>query len=206
MRSWLKYGSTAALIIFACTAVRAQSPGMWLNMGYDVNMPASMSFKNYITNPAYRGFNLGLAYPFNSQLSLGVNVAHNDYYQKYPRQTYSSTGSSISAVVSNSIQQTPLTLSLQYVVLKHGFFRPYIGAGGGVNFIGFDQYLGEFDNPQTTAKWTANGEAGLLLVLSNYSGTAIRLGAQYNYAPLNNYGVNDLDNWGFQAGVRFGLH
>ena len=205
MRPWLKYSSIAAIALMTCGAVRAQGGEMQLNIGYDVNIPTG-GFKNYVTNPAYKGFTAGLAYGISNQFSLGLNVGYNDFYQKYPRQQYNDgEGSSISAVVSNSIQLVPLTLSANYVLLKKGFIRPYIGAGAGVNFISFDQYLGEFDNPQSMAKLAVNGEAGFLIPLSNYSGTALKIGGIYNYVPFNAYGVSNLDNWGLQAGVRFVL-
>src|ERR1700761_2327387 len=140
MRSWLKYSSIAAIILVTCGAAHAQDD-LQLNIGYNVNIPTG-GFKNYVTNPAYKGFTAGLSFPVTSQLSLGLNVGYNDFYQKYPRTQYSDGhGSSLSAVVSNSIQLVPLTFSANYALVKKGFIRPYIGAGAGVNFINFDQYL-----------------------------------------------------------------
>jgi hypothetical protein len=96
-------------------------------------------------------------------------------------------------------------IQTDYTLLKTGAVRPYVGAGVGVNFINFDQYLGEFDNPQSMTKLALRGEAGVLIPLSHYSSTALKIGGSYNYAPFNNYGIKTLDNWGVQAGIRFGL-
>lgn len=203
--SIVKYISIAAIVLMIGTAADAQN-SMQVTLGYNVDIPTG-GFKNYITNPAYKGFTAGLAYPFNDQFSLGLNIGYNDFYQKYPRQDYiDGKGSSISAVVSNSIQQVPVTIAANYVLLKKGLIRPYIGAGAGVNFISFDQYLGEFDNPQSMTKLTAIGEAGFLIPL-NYNGeTALKIGGSYNYVPFNNYGTSNLDSWGLHAGLRFALH
>jgi opacity protein-like surface antigen len=187
-----------------CGAAHAQDY-LQFNLGYNASIPTG-GFKNYVTNPAYKGFTAGLSFPVTSQLSLGLNVGYNDFYQKYPRAQYSDGhGSSISAVVSNSIQLVPLTFSADYTLLKKGFIRPYIGAGAGVNFISFDQYLGEFDNPQSMAKLAVFGEAGFLIPVNYDGSTAFKIGGSYNYAPFNMYGVSNLDNWGLQAGVRFAL-
>jgi len=191
-----------ALIIGTATAAQAQHD-LQFNINYNVNIPSG-SFRDLITNPAYKGFTAGLAYPVNDQLRIGLSFGYNDYYQKYPRQTYSEgAGSDISAVVSNSVQQIPVLATVDYTLLKKGFIRPYVGAGAGINFINFDQYLGEFDDPHSNARLALRGEAGILIPLSTYSTTALRIGGSYNYAPFNNYGINNLSNWGIHAGVSF---
>ena len=203
MRPWINYLIVAFLLVAGTTA-QAQHE-LQFNINYNVNIPSG-SFRDFITNPAYKGFTAGFAVPLNDQLRVGLSVGYNDYYQKYPRQTYSEgAGSDISAVVSNSVQQIPILATVDYTLLKKGFIRPYVGAGAGVNFISFDQYLGEFDDPHNTAKLALRGEAGILIPLSSYSPTALRIGGSYNYAPFNNYGVNNLNNWGIHAGITFRL-
>jgi opacity protein-like surface antigen len=206
MRTILKFGGMAAVIILlACPSLHAQDQ-LQVNLGYNVNIPTG-SFKDFITHPGYKGFNAGLAYPINDQLSVGLAFGYNDYYQKYPRQTYDDgKGNTISAVVSNSVQQIPLLLTANYTLVKKGFIRPYIGAGAGLNFITFDQYLGEFDDPHSSGKLALKGEVGFYIPLSSYSSTAIKIGASYNYAPYNKDGVKNLDTWGIGAGVRFPIH
>jgi len=204
MRSTIKYFFLATMILMACGTVRAQHE-LQMSLDYNVNIPTG-SFKDFVTHPAYKGFTAGLAYPLNNQLSVGLSIGYNDYYQKYPRQVYADGhGSDISAVVSNSIQQLPLLVTANYTLLKRGVIRPYVGAGAGLNFVDFDQYLGEFDDPHSKTKLALRGEAGILIPLSSYSSTAIKIGGSYNYAPFNSYGVGNLDTWGVQAGIRFPL-
>lgn len=202
MRSYIKYFIAGSIVLFALNRTQAQN-AMQMNIGYEMNIPSG-SFRNYITNPAYKGFTAGLAYPINDQVSLGIRVGYNDYYQKYARKVYNEgKGSAVSAVVSNSIQQIPILISADYTILKKGIIRPYVAAGGGMNLISFDQYLGEFDNPQSKVKPALFGDAGVYIPLSKYSSTAIKLGGGYQYAPYSK-GIN-LDTWGIHAGIRFDL-
>jgi hypothetical protein len=202
MRSYIKYFIAGSIVLLALNRTEAQN-AMQVNIGYEMNIPSG-SFRDYVTNPAYKGFTAGLAYPINDQLSLGIRVGYNDFYQKYARKIYNEgKGSAVSAVVSNSIQQIPIMISADYTILKKGIIRPYIGAGGGMNLISFDQYLGEFDNPQSKVKPALFGDAGVYSPLSKYSSTAIKLGGGYQYAPYGR-GVN-LDTWGIHAGIRFDL-
>ena len=204
MRLTIKYFFIGTLILMACGTARAQHE-LQVSLDYNVNIPTG-AFKDFVTHPAYKGFTAGLAYPLNDQLSVGLSFGYNDYYQKYPRQVYADGhGSDISAVVSNSIQQLPLLVTANYTLSKKGVIRPYVGAGAGLNFVDFDQYLGEFDDPHSRTKLALRGEAGILIPLSSYSSTAIKIGGSYNYAPFNSYGVSNLDTWGVQAGIRFPL-
>ena len=57
-----------ALIIGTATAAQAQHE-LQLNVNYNVNIPSG-SFRDFITNPAYKGFTAGLAYPVNDQLRV----------------------------------------------------------------------------------------------------------------------------------------
>lgn len=203
MRPLIKYFIFGTIILFTLNRADAQSRPLQMNIGYEINIPAG-SFRDYITNPAYKGFTAGLAYPVTDQLNLGIRVGYNDYYQKYSRQVYDQgKGSAVSAVVSNSIQQIPIMIAADYTILKTGIVRPYISGGGGMNLISFDQYLGEFDNPQSKVKPTLFGDAGVYIPLSKFSSTAIKVGGGYQYAPY----VKDtnLDNWGIHAGIRFDL-
>jgi len=198
---------TLAFTLVAITATGALAQHtLQFNFNYNVNFPASNDFKALVDKPAFKGFTAGIAYPFGEQLRVGLSFGYNDYYQKYPRQVYSNgPGSDISAVLSNSVQQMPLLATVDYTILKDGFIRPYIGAGVGINFISFDQYLGEFDNPRDFTRLAARGEAGILIPLSNYSPTALRIGGSYNYAPFKEYGFSNLNNWGIHAGISVPL-
>jgi len=206
MRTFFQYtGVAAVIIILACPALHAQN-SLEISGGYNINIPTS-SFKDYISHPGYKGFNVGLAYPINDQLRVGLSFGYNDFYQKYPRQVYhNGSGSDISAVVSNSVQQLPVLLGVNYTLVKKGFIRPYVGAGTGINIATLDQYLGEFDDPHTRVKWAVKGEAGFYIPLSSTSTTAIKVGGSYNYMPYNSDGVKNLDTWGIEAGVRFPIH
>jgi len=208
MKSKQSPARLVALIVLALTAFSAQAQNeVQFDVNYNINFPSGYDFHNMVQHPAYKGFTAGFSYAFDSCLRAGINVGYNDYYQKYPRQVYSQgPGSDISAVITNSIQQVPLLVTIDYSFMKRGVIRPYIGAGAGVNFITLDQYLGEFDNPVSSTRFALRGDAGISIPLSHWRSTAIRIGGSYNYAPYNKYGINNLDNWAVHAGISVPIH
>jgi len=192
------------LILFGYSIYAQQ--GLQMYIGYRLDVPTG-SFTNQVSNTAGKGFNAALSYSLNTNLSLGLMVSYNDYYQKYPRAVYTDgQGTDISAVMTNSIQQIPIQFVADYKLLDKGLVQPYVGLGAGFNMVSYDQYLGEFDNPQNAIRPTFSGDAGIFIPVSKYSPTAIRLGAGYNFTPMNKAGIKDLNSFGFHAGVRFPLH
>ncbi|HLK29373.1 MAG TPA: outer membrane beta-barrel protein [Puia sp.] len=205
MRFLQKYSSALALALVICSAAFSQN-GMELNLNYNVGIPSG-SLKDYVNKASFRGFTGSIDYAVSSRLRVGLGFGFNDYYQKYPRQVYDEGGNtSVSAVLSNSIQQYPLIAHASYELISKGIIKPYIGAGGGVNFISFGQYLGEFGGSASYTRFLLQGEAGILIPLSSYSSTAVKIGGTYNYAPFHEFGTKDLSSWGIQAGIRFPLH
>ncbi len=206
MKPVMRFGFLLISIVFISVAAHAQSR-LQFSAGYDVNIPSG-AFRDFISNNAYKGFNAGLAYRISDQFDVGLDVRYNDYYQKYPRDVYSlGKGSDISAVISNSVQLLPVTIKANYIFTKQGFIRPYIAAGGGVNFISYAQYLGEFGDTKSYVKPTVTGDAGILIPFKRYNpSTALELGGGYNYTPFNYNGFKDMDTWNIHLGVKIPLH
>jgi len=73
-----RYGVIAFLLLAVGTAAQAQYRNdLQFNVNYNVNIPSG-SFRNFISNPAWKGFTAGLAYPVTSQLRVGLSVGYND--------------------------------------------------------------------------------------------------------------------------------
>ena len=91
-------------------------------VGYNTGMPVG-SFKDYMGKNSFRGYRGELLYPVNEQLKVGLGVSYNDYYEKLPRATYQLTEGVFSAVISNSIQTTPIMVKGEYELTKTGWIR-----------------------------------------------------------------------------------
>src|SRR3990170_3701546 len=128
MKAILKYAGLSAIVLMAFFSGQAQQK-LQVQLGYNFNTPVGSSFKEAISKTSFRGFNGEITYPVNNQLNVGLGVSYNDFYQKYPRQIYNTKDGDISAVISNSIQVTPILAKVNYSFLKEGLVRPYVGLG-----------------------------------------------------------------------------
>jgi len=196
--------ATFCSMLFISVAVNAQKRNLNLNLNYNYSIPVSGFNADLISNSSPRGFDGALMYGFTDKLQGGLSFGFQDYYQKYPRAVYPfGKTQDVSAVVSNSIQTTPVMLKAKYAPLNTSFIQPYVSLGAGINIIDFKQYLGEFGSSETNAKLVAQGGLGVTIPFGKMKTSGINVGADYNYAPYKKYNYNDFNSVNFQAGVYF---
>lgn len=197
---------SALLLLVAVLPSRAQERTT-MGLQYQYALPVGGFKKNLIDKGSPRGLAVDILYAVTPQWAIGGGLAYQDFYQKNPRSTYHmNDGSDVSAVVSNSVQTTALMAKAMYQPLgpDSGRLQPYISAGTGLNMVQYNQLLGEFSNGNDVwIRFAAQAGAGVKYALGEKRRTALTLGAVYNYMPLNQYGVKNLNNLTVQAGVRF---
>lgn len=197
---------TALGIIFVSQPVLAQKNTVKLDIDYNYSLPVGGFKSDIVNNNSPRGFMGNLMYAFSDKLSAGLGFGFQDYYQKYPRALYPlGKTQEVSAVLTNSIQTTPVLLKAEYFPLNTSYVKPYASLGAGVNIIDFNQYLGEFGSSQTNARFLAQGGLGLMIPFKRFSASGFNVGATYNYAPYNMNGYHDLNNVNLKAGITVNL-
>lgn len=198
------YAICAMFIVFAAADLKAQD-GLKLKIGYNTGMPVG-SFKDFMGKNSYRGFHGDITYAINDKFDIGLGIASQDYYEKFPRQLYETKDGVVSAVLTNSIQTTPILVKANYNLTTTGLISPYVGLGAGFNFIRYGQYLGEFGDATSAFKPAASADAGVNIFFNKEARRAgVNVGANFNYMPYNKNGLDGLNNWGLHAGVFFPL-
>lgn len=183
----------------------ADAQRLSLSLNYNPSVPLGNNFKDYVSNTSFRGFQGAVLYKLNNQVRLGLQTTWNDFYQKYPRQVYkAASGEDISAVLSNTLQYTPIVVKGEYSFLKQGAIKPYVGLGAGVGIINFNQYYGELLYSQAYIKSAFTGDAGVMIPIS-HNGAGARISTSYNISPFNKEGIKTINTWNVQAGIYFPL-
>lgn len=204
IKKFLIYSFTVVTLVFGVNETKAQDRLMF-KIGYHPSFPLG-SFGEKMGNNSFRGYVGEFLYPMNEQWKVGLGVSFNDYYEKHPRQLYEMEEGTISAVVTNSIQTTPILLKASYELTKSGWIRPYAGVGGGFNLVSYSKYFGEFSDKKTSFKPAASAEAGINIPFNRETRAAgISVGGHFNYMPFKFDGLKNLNNWGLQAAVYFPL-
>lgn len=201
------YKLSFLFLLFAFSInLNAQKGELKLNLHYSYAMPLG-SFKNdNISNSSPRGVTGDFLYGINNNISLGLGLGFQDFYQKYPRDLYQTGDHEVtSAVLSNSVQIIPVLIKAEIYPLGIRRFpvQPYITAGAGLGITAFTQYLGEFGGTDNGNGLMLQGGAGFKVPFNVTGSSGFRLGANYN---MVNYGKNGFDNFNninIQAGFYF---
>lgn len=202
MKSIMIKSVFAVLLIAGCVSANAQDR-LLFKIGYQTGMPVG-KFKDYMGKNSFRGYLGEIAYPVNERLKVGLGVSYNDYYEKIPRQLYHLQEGTVSAVVSNSIQTTPIMLKAAYELTDKGWIRPYAGVGAGFNLVSAASYYGEFGEKKTSFKPAAQVEAGVNIPFNRETRlSGVNLGGHFNYLPFKYNGLSNLNNWGLHVAVYF---
>ena len=204
MKRITRYIITGLVLVAGFSDLQAQDR-LLFKVGYNTGMPVG-SFKDHMGKNSFRGFRGEIAYPVNERLKIGLGVTYNDYYEKLPRKSYQTSEGTLSAVVTNSIQTTPIMLKAQFELTNKGWIRPYAGLGAGFNLVSHAQYFGEFNVKKTGFKPAAGAEAGLNIPFNRETRVSgLNIGGHFNYLPFKYNTVDNLNNWGIHAAVYFPL-
>ncbi|MBN8862033.1 MAG: outer membrane beta-barrel protein [Sphingobacteriales bacterium] len=193
------------IALFLVAGLQAQQGELKMQINISGAIPGS-SLKDLTNNASLRGGEMGLLYGVSDKLSVGLQVAYQDFYEKFPRAIYKlDDGSDISAVLTNSVQVIPILATVRYEFTPEARLRPYVaaGLGGGLSF--YKQYLGEYPSSANKFGFAARPEAGVYLPFKPQSPSGLQLGVYYNYMSYNKYGIKDLSYMGAKLGVVFPL-
>ena len=204
MKRIIAYIVIVLIFAFGFSDLQAQNK-LQFKIGYNTGMPIG-SFKDVMSKNSFRGYRGEINYPVNEQLKIGLGVSFNDFYEQFPRKIYQTSEGTLSAVVSNSIQTTPILIKGEYELIKKGWIRPYAGLGAGFNLISYARYFGEFGGKKSAFKPAVGAEAGVNIPFNKETrASGINIGGHFNYLPFKYNELSNLNNWGLHAAVYFPL-
>lgn len=185
----------------------AQDSRSTFGINYQYALPMGAFKNDFIKDGSLRGIGADLLYTINPKWRVGGAVSYQDFYQKTPRSLYTmEDGSTLSAVTSNSLQNTTLMAKGMFLPSPEKRLKPYISAGVGVNMAQVSQMLGQFDNiNDVNFGLAAQGGAGIMYGLGEKQRTHLNAGVMYNYLPFNRHDIGGLSNITFGVGARFTL-
>src|SRR5690349_4087135 len=102
------------LSIFLLNNSLQAQQGLWkADIDFSVGLPVG-SLKDVVDEVSPRGGSVAVYYGATDALSIGLEAGFQDFYKKYPRQTFHESGSDLSAVLTNSIQIIPVLVKAKY--------------------------------------------------------------------------------------------
>ena len=199
-----KYWTITCLAALVATFSWAQQGDKKLDITYTAGIPLG-NLKNLTDNISWRGLEGSFLYGVSDQVSAGLQIGYQDFYQKYPRQVFHESGYDLSAVVSQSIQVMPVLVKGRYRFASEGTVEPYASLAVGGNIIDYQKYYGQFVDQKTTFGFAAQPEIGIRSPVGPTRRSGFHLAAGYNYMPFKYNDADGLSHAVIKVGFSFGV-
>ena len=191
-----------ALLILS-TSVSAQQGQLRADINYTIGLPVG-NLKNLVDKTSFRGGEIDLMYGITDKMSVGLALGTQDFYQKYSRTVLHSDGQDISAVITNSIQVSPVMLKAS-MKLSDGPVQPFVSLAAGGNLIYYRKFYGEFADSKTKFGFAAQPSFGVNIPFGRSSGAGFQIAAGFNYMPFKYNDANGLHHGVIKAGISIPL-
>lgn len=203
----MKKNKIVSLVI---VAILAQTINVSAQRG-ELRMTASVAgavptggLKDLVDKTSLRGADVTIMYGITHKLGIGLDLAFQDFYQKFPRAVYKlSDGSDISAVITNSIQTIPFLATARYNITTGSAAQVYASAGLGGSVVINRQFLGESPIDDDKISFAAKPGLGVYFPFRKGGEVGLNLGVHYNYIAYKQAGISDLSSVGFTVGIGF---
>lgn len=112
------------------------------NFSYSMGFPTG-DFSSYISDPSFRGFSFGYAKFIKPNVTLGINLGWNVFYEEKGYDTYTEGTASLTGKQFRTNNTTPITFNANYYFKQSDKINAYAGMGLGLvyNHRNTDMYV-----------------------------------------------------------------
>jgi len=151
----------------------------YTTINYNIGLPLSNT-KDYISKTSFRGMSLEFGQFVNDNISAGLYLGWNTFYEAMPKATYPFRNGEITGKQYRYINAIPILAKGKYYLNRETAVQPFIGVGLGTYYMNYRTDMGLYSS--NTNKWHFGlaGEVGINIPM-NYK-TDFYISAQPNYA------------------------
>ena len=204
------YIAIVAALLLAVTvhaqeqAASGYSPTSLYTLSWSLSVPLG-SFNNFINNVSPAGGNFAGRYLLKKGFAVGFEFGWNNYYKKYPRNTYyGPDGLAITGIHYTYALLVPWKVGAYYYFLPSGIADPYVGLSLGGDYMEEHIMIQEYDIYNTQWGFTMSPEVGVLIKFGKYSHWGANISAQY-WFNTNSYNFTDYKTFSTMQGLNFSI-
>ena len=190
------------VIIFLLLAVAISSSELsaqnYTSIQYSVGVPLG-ALQDHVEKVSARGVNFEFHSEINAQITLGVNLGYNVYYERKDYASYTINNATLSGVQYRYDNVFPMLVNAHYN-FSTGTIIPYVGLGLGTLYNLRNTNMGVYEFEQNNWHFLVSPEAGAMFDLSPY--TRIKLNVKYDQA-FKTKSADAMGNLTFNVGFVF---
>lgn len=156
---------------------------------------------DFISEPSFRGATAQYRNNLSDNISVGVDVGWNVFYERKDYESYTSGSISLSGIQYRYQNEIPIFLSADYMLTTDNNIKPYAGLGIGTIYCERITDMGIWRLEENPWQFAMKPEIGMLYELSG--GKALQLALRYNYG----FKTEELEGQGYLTiGVGFAFN
>lgn len=173
----------------------------FFTFGWDVNIPMGDKF---VDATSYAGGKMEFRKMVKHNLSIGLDLSWNSYYEYQPYQTYRVNESTdITTDLYRYNYTLPMAITGHYYFDTNSrIFQPYAGLGLGAVYAEQKLYVNIYELSGDNWGFLARPEIGTIIRFHQDSDMGLLLGARYSYSTNSNdsFKIDNLQALGFNLG------
>jgi hypothetical protein len=194
----------AALIFCICDGIHAQDKNLTV-LSWEIGFPGNNN--NFLSKTSFEGGKIEYRHFIKDDLSVGVFLDWNSYYEYFPTATYTNNEQTqaVTTDMYRYIYTLPFGVNAHYYLKTGGLVRPFFGLSLGAQYAEQKLYYNIFYNEAKNWGFMARPELGVIIKPAPLSAFGLLLGGSYSFATNgnSNYGFNTLQSFNIQIGLVF---
>jgi len=185
-------------------AASGYSPASLYTLSWTPGVPLG-SFNNFINTVSVAGGNFAGRYFLKKGFAVGFEFGWNNYYKKYPRNTYyGNDGLAITGIFYTYAFVVPWKVGAYCYFLPASIADPYVGLSFGGDYMEEHIMIQEYDIYNTQWGFTMSPEIGVLVKFGKYSHWGANVSAQY-WFNTNSFSFTDYKAYSTMQGLNFNI-
>jgi outer membrane protein W len=166
---------------------------------YSVGVPMG-SLSDHTSQVSGRGMDLEYQKFIKTNISVGVNLGYNVFYEAMPYGSYTSGTATLTGYQYRYNNLFPMLVNGQYHLNSSGAVKPYVGLGIGTMYSLRNTDMGLWTVEEDNWHFLLSPEAGILFKLSDMA--SLKLNAKYDNA-FSTDSADGFANLNFNIGFVF---
>lgn len=185
-------------------AASGYPPASLYTLSWTLSVPLG-SFNDFMNIVSPAGGNFAGRYFLKKGLSVGFEFGWNDYYKKYPRNTYyGNDGLAITGIFYTYAFTVPWKAGVYYYFIPAAIAGPYLGLSLGGDYMEEHILIQDYDIYNTQWGFTMSPELGVLIKFGRNSHWGANISAQY-WFNTNSFNFTHTETYSTMQGLNFNI-
>lgn len=189
------------VMLIACAGRQSMAQESIWAFNYNPASPLR-DLQDYTNATSWRGWSFEGRKFMTDNVSMGVYIGYNGFFEEKPRSLYDIKNTTINAKSWRYVYTLPVLITTHYYI-GEGWIKPYIGIGAGIYYIEQELQFSTFRIEEKNWKLGIAPEAGVFVPFSVIANEGVLLNIKYNEVFYNVQNIDNMRYLNYNVGIAF---